>query len=163
MNEGAPNIPTSETTNQPEVTESLKELRKKCEAMTREEAMEAIIEPSIEKALDVQAQIQDLLEEQREKAKLTEADENVVVIHDQAAWNTYKDLLEQRRSYLQFIPGDLCMDKELPYHPSDNNKKISYATTEFPSSAESDYAHTLDYQHASSGDDYPRVDQQQTN
>lgn len=161
--EGAPKIPTSEAANSHEATKSQEELREKYEAMTREEAMEQIIEPSIERALDVEMRIQDLLEDQRDKAHLSEADESIVVIHDKDAWNEYKALLAERRQHLMFIPDDLCLLNNLPYHPEDQNEKIIYATTPFPNTSEkSGYAHTLDYSHADSGDNYPRVDQRQT-
>jgi hypothetical protein len=122
--EGAPKPQASEALEVEQISE-------KYESMTREEAMEKI-EESIEHALDLQSQIQELLEGQKGEVNQIEADSNVVEIHDKAVWNEYKDLLDQRRGHLLFIPDDLCLKNNLPYHPSDNNEKISYATTPFP-------------------------------
>ena len=124
MNEGVPKPQTSEALD-------AEQIRSKYESMTREEAMEKI-EESIDGALDVQSQIQELLASQKKAGNEIEADSTVVEINDREVWNEYKDLLDQRRSHLLFIPGDLCLENNLPYHPSDNNEKISYATTKFP-------------------------------
>ena len=132
--EGAPKIPTPEAANLNEAPKLTEELREKYEAMTRDQAMEVIIEPSVEKALAVQSQIEDFFETQREKTEQLEADENIVVIHDREDWNKYKDLLDQRRSCLIFIPEDICLDKKLPFHLDDRKEKISYAITPIPNS-----------------------------
>jgi hypothetical protein len=117
-------FPTPEALTQEQV-------REKYESMTRDEAMEKI-EDSIDAALDVQSQIQELLQSQKKEVNEIEADSNVVEIHDRAVWNEYKDLLDQRRSHLRFVPGDLCFENNLPYHPSEEFEKISYATAKLP-------------------------------